>query len=52
MTIQGEARLNIKPPIRTNEITTAREPISKKMWKEDNEEFMGEDYEPIFPDEN
>lgn len=44
----GEARSQIKPPIRTNEITSAQESISKEMWKKDEEEFMGDDYEPIF----
>jgi hypothetical protein len=47
----GEERISMPPPIRSNDITSAYEPISKEMWKKDNEEFMGEDYEPIFTNE-
>ena len=50
--IIGEERAPIKPPIRTNEITSNREEFSKLLWKKDAEEFMGDDYEPIFPEIN
>lgn len=50
--IVGEVRAPIKHPIRTNEITSNREEFSKSLWKKDEEEFIGDDYEPIFPETN
>lgn len=44
----SQERSIMPPPIRSNDITVARDPFSKQMWKEDDEKFMGEDYEPIF----
>jgi hypothetical protein len=47
----GYARIGNKPPIRINDIDSAWSDSKRKLWMEDEENFMGEDYEPEFHDE-
>ena len=46
----GQERPHMRPPINANDIT-ASGIYDSAYWKIDDEKFMGEDYEPIFPDE-
>lgn len=45
---KGYPRWHMPAAIRTNDITALQGSITKEIWKRDDEEFNGEDYEPIF----